>query len=61
MNGGTLALIIAGMVGFGAGAYIASVGERPVGIGLMAMGLLFQVLALRQIRMMKKDQSDARR
>lgn len=59
MNGGVLALMIAGLVGFGAGAYLAATGERPVGIALMAMGLMFQVLTLRQLRAAKKDDSDA--
>ncbi|AWW74863.1 hypothetical protein CD351_10550 [Erythrobacter sp. KY5] len=60
MNGGTLALMIAGLVGFGAGAYLAATGERPVGIALMGMGLLFQALTLRQLRISKvKDQGDA--
>ena len=59
MNGGVLALMIAGFVGFGAGAYLAATGERPLGISLMAMGLMFQVLTLRQLRAAKKDDSDA--
>lgn len=59
MTGGVLALMIAGLVGFGAGAYLAATGERPLGISLMAMGLMFQVLTLRQLRAAKKDQSDA--
>jgi len=59
MNGGVLTLMIAGLVGFGAGAYLAATGERPVGIALMAMGLIFQVLTLRQLRAAKKDDSDA--
>nr|WP_298896538.1 hypothetical protein [uncultured Altererythrobacter sp.] len=59
MNGGVLALMIAGLVGFGAGAYLAATGERPLGISLMAMGLMFQVLTLRQLRAAKKDDSDA--
>ena len=59
MNGGTLALMIAGLVGFGVGAYLAATGERPLGISMMAMGLIFQVLTLRQLRAAKKDQSDA--
>ena len=59
MNGGIFGLMIAGLVGFGAGAYLAATGERPVGIALMAMGLMFQVLTLRQLRAAKKDDSDA--
>jgi Zn-dependent membrane protease YugP len=60
MNGGTLALMIAGLVGFGAGAYLAATGSREVGIVLMGGGLIFQVLTLRQLRAMKKDGGDAR-
>ena len=59
MNGGTLALMIAGLVGFGAGAYLAATGSREVGIVLMGGGLIFQVLTLRQLRAMKKDGGDA--
>ena len=58
MNGGTIALVFAGLVGFGSGAYIASTGERPLGISMMAMGLIFQVLALRQLRIAKKKEMD---
>ena len=61
MNGGVLALMIAGLVGFGAGAWLAATGERSMGIGLMAMGLMFQVLTLRQLKLAKKkESSDAR-
>ena len=65
MNGATIAFMIAGLVGFAAGAYLAATGERPVGIGLMALGLLFQVLTLRQLRLAKaksnmKGSDDAR-
>ena len=56
MNGGTLALAIAGLVGLGAGVYLSTVGERTTGIALMAMGLILQVLALRQLRMAKKKE-----
>jgi Zn-dependent membrane protease YugP len=59
MNGGTLALMITGLVGFGAGAYLAATGSREVGIVLMGGGLIFQVLTLRRLRAMKKDGSDA--
>ena len=58
MNGGTLAFMIAGLVGFGAGAYLAATGERPVGIALMAMGLIFQVLTLRQLRAAKRGREE---
>ena len=61
MKGGVLAFILAGFVGFGAGAYLAATGQREVGIILMGGGLVFQMLALRQIRMIKKDGSDAGR
>ncbi len=51
--------MIAGLVGFGAGAYLAATGSREVGIVLMGGGLIFQVLTLRRLRAMKKDGSDA--
>ena len=60
MNGGTIALMIAGLVGFGVGAYLAAAGERTTGIALMSMGLIFQVLTLRQMKQAKKkDTNDA--
>ena len=60
MNGGVLALMIAGLFGFGAGAWLAATGERNTGIALMAMGLMFQVLTLRQLKLAKKkDNGDA--
>ena len=59
MNGAILALMIAGFVSFGAGAYLAATGERTSGIVLMANGLIFQALTLRQLRAAKKDHSDA--
>jgi hypothetical protein len=60
MNGAVIALMIAGLVGFGAGAYIASNGEREVGIIMMGIGLVFQVLTLRQLKLAKaKDSNDA--
>ena len=58
MNGGTMALAIAGLVGLGSGVYLSTVGERSVGIALMAMGLIFQVLALRQLRNSRTGGSD---
>ena len=59
MNGGILALMIAGFFSFGAGAYLAATGDRTIGIVLMANGLIFQALTLRQLRAAKKDDSDA--
>ncbi|MEO1647366.1 MAG: hypothetical protein AAFR32_00945 [Pseudomonadota bacterium] len=53
MNGGFLALMIAGLLGFAVGAYLAATGERPIGIALIAIGLTFQVLTLRQLRKAK--------
>ena len=55
MNGGILALMMAGFIAFGIGAYLAATGERPLGISLMAMGLVFQVLTLRQLKIAKKQ------
>lgn len=59
MNGGVLALMIAGLVAFGVGAYLSATGEREVGIVLMGAGLLFQVLTLRQLRLARKGQGHA--
>ena len=60
MNGSVIALAIAGLVGFFAGAYLAATGNRTTGIALMSMGLIFQVLCLRQLKVAKvKDQDDA--
>jgi len=58
MNGGVIALAIAGLVGFFAGAYLSATGERTLGIALMVMGLMFQVLTLRQLKLAKKKESD---
>ena len=58
MNGGILALTMAGLIAFGIGAYLAATGERTTGIALMAMGLIFQVLTLRQLKMAKSKGSD---
>jgi len=60
MNGGTLALIMAGFIAFGAGAYIAATGDRGLGITFMGVGLIFQVLSLRQLKISKKEHGDAR-
>lgn len=60
MNGGTLALIMGGFIGFGAGAYLSATGSREAGIVMMGMGLVCQVLALCQIKISKKEQGDAR-
>ena len=60
MNASVLILMFAGLLGFGVGAYLAATGDRAEGIALMGMGLVFQVLTLRQLRMPKsKGSSDA--
>ena len=59
MNGGTLALMIAGLVAFGAGAYLAAVGDRAVGISMMSMGLIFQAITLGRLRAARRNESDA--
>lgn len=59
MNGGVVALMIAGLMGFGAGAYLSATGDREVGIMLMAAGLAFQVLTLLQLKRARKAQGDA--
>ena len=58
MNGGTLALMMAGLIAFGAGAYLAATGERPLGITFMGMGLMFQALTLRQLKMARMARSE---
>lgn len=59
MNGGILALILAGFIGFGFGAYLAATGEHTMGVVLMGMGLIFQILALRHIKSVKKGSGNA--
>ena len=60
IDGGTIALMIAGLVGFGAGAYLAATYSRTTGIALMSMGLIFQVLTLRRLKLVKNgDDRDA--
>ncbi len=62
MNGGTLILGLSGLFCFFAGAYLAATHSRTTGIALMSMGLIFQVLCLRQLKQAKnKDTSDAGR
>ncbi|MEM7688237.1 MAG: hypothetical protein AAF291_04380 [Pseudomonadota bacterium] len=51
MNGATLALMMAGLIAFGVGAYVAATGQRTLGIAFMGMGLVFQALTLRQLKM----------
>ena len=58
MNGAVIALAIAGLVGFFAGAFLAATGNRTTGIALMSMGLIFQVLCLRQLKLAKKKDID---
>ena len=50
MNAGLLALIVTGLGSFLIGVYLASTGERTLGIALMAMGLAFQVLSLVRLK-----------
>lgn len=62
MNSLVLSMMIAGFACFGFGAYLAATDERSTGIVLMGLGLLFQVLTLRQLRLAKsKGSGDARR
>ncbi len=60
MNRAVLALMIAGFLAFGAGAWVAATSSREIGIGLMGAGLLFQVLTLRQLRQIRKTEEGAR-
>lgn len=60
MNGGTIALAIAGLVGVFVGVYLTVEGNRTTGIAMLSMGLIFQVLCLRQLKAAKNgDDSDA--
>jgi hypothetical protein len=54
MSGATILYLIAGFACFGVGAYLAATNERQTGIVLMGMGLIFQVLTLRQLKLAKK-------
>ena len=44
-------------VGFDDGAWLAATGSREIGIAMMAVGLLFQVLTLRQLKTARKGQT----
>ncbi|MCK0099472.1 hypothetical protein MWU38_08760 [Qipengyuania sp. S6317L1] len=57
MGRSTLLLMLAGLICFGAGAYFAPTGERTLGIGLMGVGLVFQVLTLRQMKSARKNRA----
>ncbi|MDJ0977816.1 MAG: hypothetical protein QNI87_04710 [Erythrobacter sp.] len=58
INGATIALMMAGLIGFGVGAYLAATGERTTGIAFMGMGLIFQALTLRQLKMARLARSE---
>ncbi len=49
----TLLYAVCGLASFLIGASVAATGDRTMGIALMAIGLFFQVLALRSLRMAK--------
>ena len=57
MNRTTFLLMIAGFGAFGLGAWLAAAGGREMGIAMMAVGLLFQVLTLRQLKTARKGQT----
>ncbi|UAB77242.1 hypothetical protein INR77_10485 [Erythrobacter sp. SCSIO 43205] len=57
MGSSTLFFMLAGLVCFGAGAYLAPTGEREIGIALMIAGLVFQVLTLRQMKLARKNRA----
>lgn len=54
MSGAVILLMVTGLAAFGAGAYLSATGGRELGIALMGVGLLFQVLTLRQMRIARK-------
>lgn len=56
MNFSIIALAIGGLTCFLAGVYLAAEGNRTTGIALMSIGLVFQVLCLRQLRAAKKKE-----
>ncbi len=53
IDGSTLALMVAGLFCFAAGAWLAATHSRTTGIALMSMGLVFQVLTLRRLKLAK--------
>ena len=60
MSRATILLMIGGLVGFGAGVGLSANGQRELGIALMGVGLVLQVLTLRQMKLArKKDANDA--
>lgn len=60
MSASTIIFAIAGLFCFFAGVYLSVAGNRTTGIVLMSMGLIFQVLCLRQLKAAKtKGHDDA--
>lgn len=59
MSGVTLATMIAGLACFGLGAFLSATGEKNTGIVLMGLGLVFQVLTLRQMRLARIARASA--
>ena len=57
MSLGTIALIIAGLLGFALGAYFAANVARELGVVFMGIGLVMQALALRQLRIARLNES----
>ncbi len=57
MNTVTLAMMVAGLAAFAAGAMLAATGDRMLGIALMVAGLVLQVLTLRRLKKYKKKGS----
>ena len=58
--GSVLLFAAAGLLGFLLGAYLAAAGDKQVGVALMGAGLVFQLLSLRQLKMLKKGDGNAR-
>ncbi|MEE4200499.1 hypothetical protein [Erythrobacter sp.] len=54
MSAATIVYLVLGLAGFGLGAYLAATGDRTTGIVLMAAGLAFQLLTLRQLKLAKR-------
>ncbi len=54
MNSGTLILMLAGLLAFAGGAWLAATGDRSLGIISMMGGLAFQILTLIRLKQEKK-------
>lgn len=58
MSRTTILLMLGGLIAFGAGVGLSANGERELGIALMGVGLVLQVLTLRQMKLARKKGID---